>query len=720
MSTQSYTINVQKGDAIDPAHIPLPVLRGDLSIFPGPPSLDGSPTFTIYDPLSRTYDQIDWAGAEILYRLRKPKTIAKLLQEIEQDTTLRATPDEIIAFCKNAQERGLTMDRLTRPVDSLLEERSKRKIHPLKWLLHNYLYFRVPLIRPDAFLDKTLWIVKGLANRGVMFLYAFLLVWGLTKVISEPDAFFGTFSYFFNWQGMALFGLAIVGTKIIHEFSHAYVAKSYGCRVPVMGVAFMVLWPVAYSDVTDAWRLQSRKRRLAISGAGVMAELAMAGLSLFMWGVAPEGIFKSICFVICSSSLISTLLINVNPGMRYDGYYLLMDILGVDNLQFRAFAVTRWFYRRLFLGIRKPCPEPEASKKRLALMIFYSIYAWLYRITLYIAIAVLVYYKFTKALGIVLFVIEVWFFISRPFYLEAKAIYRQRGSIHFNLNLLLTLCGLSLLLLWLALPLPRRFSLPAVLVPRASQSVYVPHSGQVVAVNTTRGAPVERGKTLLVLDSIELRNEKRITELELEKLKAKQELYAVSTDEKAFIAQVAEEQSAVEAQLSSLEKQIDQMRLVAEIDGSSYIWDQTVVQGRYLAKNDMLGKVGQVSQMELFAFVSEDDVAQVQVGDKGMFMAKADPHPIGVTVLKVNPVRSETINYLSLTSLAKGVLPVTESQGKMYMLESRYQVELLLDDVPQGYKLGQTGKVWLESGPRSRVMMFLRYVYSVILREISF
>lgn len=704
--------------------IPLPLLRPDLVFYPGPAQPDGSPTFSVYDPLARTYDKLSWDAAEILQRLRAPKGLEDLKAELARETTLRVGDQEILEFCKDAQLKGLTLSSLFKPVEELLEEKRKQKVQLFNWLIHNYLYFRLPLVRPDAFLGRTLRYVRLLGSRPALFAYAFLLGFGVLKVLQNPEEFLGTFPSFFNLAGAFWFGVAVTLIKAAHEFAHAYVAKRLGCRVPVMGVAFMVLWPVAYSDVTDAWKLSSRADRLKISVAGVVAELGIAGLALFAWMLAaPHSMLQQIAFVVSSSSVLSTLLVNVNPAMRYDGYYILMDLLGVDNLQSRAFAMTRWFYRRFFFGIDVPPPEADFSTGQLAGMIFYSMYAWLYRIILYVGIAVLVYYKFTKVLGIFLFLIEVWYFISRPFYMEAKALYAIKEQFKWNMRLAVTCSLLLAVLLWFVLPLSRHFSAPAVTVPEHSQTIYVPASGMIRDLAVKRDGMVFPGQKLLQVDSNELKEKIAVAELEREAVQKKMELSSYREDSKDQLPQLEEELLSLTAQINGLSNQMQQCDLRAEVAGRVYVFDDTLANGRFVSQNEVLGKIADFSRIMVYAFINEGRIEDLRIGDPVTFIDQADPWPRSGTVQAISPVRSETIEYAGLTSVAKGLLPVVREKGKLVMLESNYFVEIKLDDGQYGEaraRFGQTGEVWFHSRPRSLFMDMLRHVYRVLVRESGF
>jgi len=700
---------------------PLPVLRPDIEVHQGPAAHDGSPTFTVHDPLARTFDKIGWAEAEVFARLRRPTTLGGLLAELERDTALRVTEPDVTAFCVEAVKKGLTLHTLTRPPEELLAEYEHAKVHPLQWLLHHYLYFRVPLLRPDAFLTRALPRASLLASRPALAIYVLIALTGLAMCLERLDEYFATFNYFFNFKGLLAFGLCVAAIKAVHEFSHAFTAKSLGLRVPVMGLAFIVMWPVAYCDVTDAWKIADRKKRLIITAAGMIAELAIAGLALTGWALTEGGVVHGIFFVISSSSILSTILVNINPAMRFDGYFLLMDLSGIDNLQPRAFALTRWFTRKWLLGIDAPSPDPDIRGRALALVLVYTAYTWLYRLGLYLAIAVLVYHKFTKVLGIFLFCVEIGWFLVAPLWHEAAVWFHLRKTTGVNRRNLLFIVVLGLAFLWAALPLPRRISLPAVLIAAKNQIVFAPFPGELQGIAVGRGGFVAKGTVISRIHSDKLDQDIAILDLEKRIMEKRREMYTIDERDKALLPQQDEEIANIDAKLASLLGQREQSRQIAEIEGVMYAWDENLRDGLPVAHQQILGRLADLGDFKLHAFVQEDLVGDVALGDRAVFFSDAGGDPAAGTIQAVNPVRAETMDYLALTSQAKGDFPVVkEPRGKLVMLESYYTLEIVLAEQPRDARIGQTGVAWLTTRPRSYLAAVARRLYRVFVRELSF
>jgi len=488
-----------------------------------------------------------------------------------------------------------------------------------------------------------------------------------------------------------------------------------------MGILFMVLWPVLFTDVTDAWKLSSRKHRLAISAAGVFSELILAGLCTLGWALSEPGIVQSMFFVVSSATWISTIIVNINPALRFDGYYLLSDILGVDNLQARSFAMTRWQFRKWFLGVNVPPPETELSVRKRAGMMFYSIYTWMYRIFLYTAIAVLVYYRFTKVLGIVLFASEIVLFLGWPIYSELQQLKFLRPVMSFNKRSVTTLVIISIVLVWFCFPLPRTERFNAITVPGNNQVVYVPHKARIEALYVTRGDVVSQGQPLVLLSSIDLEGEIALTHLEIEEVKREMDVLRQKILDRALLPEKQGLVSALEEKLKGLNEIQKMLTVKAEVSGEVYQWDERLAVNQSVRKDQVLGQIAASSNVEIMCFVPEEYLDSVRVGQEVEFRSHDTLQFFKGKVDTISPSRARYLRYPQLASIYAGELPVIRSDGQsLLMIESYYPVKIVRVDSETGLRFGQTGEVFVRRHWRSRLMSVIRYVTSVIWRESGF
>jgi putative peptide zinc metalloprotease protein len=747
----------------------LPTLRPDIEFYLGPDDPDGSPTYVIHDPLAGTFERATWAQAEILRRLRTPMTMERLLAQLSGQSTVKVSAEDVLRLCADAASRGLTMDSLVASEDSRARpvmggpalmmdspvptEHSMGKgtgtapntarsrscgtgFKPVTWF-GRLAYLRLPLFRPDAFLERTLGLVRPLASPAARIAYACVTLVGLVLLAQRLDAYLATFPYFFNPAGAVAFALTVAGVKAIHEFSHAYVAKALGVRVPAMGLTLIFLFPVPYSDVTDAWRLPSRRKRALIALAGVLAELVIAGFALVVWALTGPGLVRSICFVVSSATLLSTLLVNLKPATRFDGYYILSDLLGIDNLQSRSMALARWVLRRWLLALPIPTPEPGLTRRRAGLMLAYAVYAWTYRLALYAGIALVLYHRFTKVIGAMLFGAAVYTFIIRPVLSEVTMIWRMRRLLSWNVRTVLTAAATGAALLWAAVPWPRWAAVPATTTPRERQVIYAPGSGVLRELKVGLGTPVCKGQTLFVLESEELEDQASLARLEIRRLNLEMGLIKSHERQRPLLPQKTEELARAEARLESVLAAIDGNRCVAAVDGVVVEWDDSVREGTHIGPEQVLGLIIDQHQPTVVCYVPHNLVQDVAAGDPVYFCRDDRPARLRGRVTFVDPVRTALLEHRGLASVAGGDIPVTpDSQGRLRVVETYYRVEVALDDhratgfIPRGWsappegcgslRLGQTGRVWLRGAARSRLADLLRRCRQVLVRESGF
>ena len=319
--------------------------------------------------------------------------------------------------------------------------------------------------------------------------------YGALSLFWQWDAFLTTFDYFFNLQGLIYFGLAMIAVKIAHELGHALVAKHHGLRVSSMGVALLVLFPVLYTDNTDAWRLTDQRKKLQIVLAGLMVEFHIALLALFSWTVVEDGPLRSAAFFLATGSLVGSLLVNLSPFMRFDGYYALADFLDMQNLQPRAFELARWQVRQWLFGLPENAPEPFPATKHYFL-VFYSFATWIYRFFLFLGIALLVYFFAFKLLGIFLFAVEIIWFIGRPIYAEMKRWVARRALFSMNQQMRRTLGIIVMLLLLAFAPWRMSITAPAIIESALQTPIHLPEPAQVTAIYVTKDQEVRKGDPL--------------------------------------------------------------------------------------------------------------------------------------------------------------------------------------------------------------------------------
>lgn len=703
---------------------PLPGFRRDLKIYNGPLEIDGSPTYNLYDPVTGKFFKISWKESLIFRSNKEGLAAEELAAKISSDFPVKVAVDDIKSFFFQALQLGLL--KIPHDGQVLYQAHIRSKGSWSSWALQNYLFLKVPLFRPDAFLAETLPYLKFLGSRLALFIYTILVVIGFVLILDRSEKFFHTFSYFFNLEGVIFYACAITCVKCIHELSHAYTAKNFGLYVPTMGIALLVLWPVLFTDVTEGWKLSNRRERFFISFAGVASELVMAALATIAWLMSSPGLLQSLCFVIASTSWFSTIVVNVNPAVRFDGYYILSDLWGIDNLMQRAFAFTRWKMHRWLFGIQQECPEENISTRRAAGFIFFTFYTILYRFFLYTAIALFVYYEFTKILGMFLFLAEIWIFFLMPVVWEIKTLYQLRSTMPLNFRSILTITLFAMAACWFFIPFPHQMTFPGVVTPKEKQIIYAPESGKITEILIKNGQKVTQGAPLIQIESESLQLE--ISQLQQNQQILSKELLVDSNSPEAesYISGKKAEIAQNEQKLLALSKKEEQLTVRADHDGTAVNWNTLLNPGQYVYEGQIFGSVADISKIEVIAFIKETQIDDIKIGQKAQIVfLDSTLHFMQAEVINIDRKRVKELIYPALSSIYRGPLAVDvrktgTSGGALLLHDSYYQTTLSLDDPQANLFLGKNVEVRIRGPWRSYFVEVMKYIYLAVFKESSF
>lgn len=711
----------------------LPVLREELALFAGPRLADGHPSWTLHDPVRNQFFQLDWLSFEIVSRWHGDSA-QQIVDDIGQDTTLRPEVDDVQAVAEFLMGNDLL--RPTRPDSATLmaARQARAKGNWWNWLLHHYLFFRLPLVRPDRWLGRWSARVAPLYTRRFFHLTLVALALGLTLVLRDWQQFSGTLVDTFSWQGIAGFGLALTVVKVLHELGHAFTAKRYGCRVPTMGVAFLVLWPVAYTDTNEVWRLNERKQRLAVAAAGVATELVIAVWATLAWAVLPPGVLKSTAFMLATTTWIATVIINASPFMRFDGYFLLSDWLGIPNLHSRAFALARWDLRERLFGLQAAPPEVFA-RTRSAGLIAFAYATWLYRIILFLGIAALVYHFFIKALGIVLFVVEIGWFVLLPILREVRLwpallaaqdgrpfVWRKLGGHMRRLPRLRRSLLIAALLLLLAFaPWPTRPAASGLLRPAQTFPLHAPGAAQVSKLTAADGALVEAGATLLELASPELQLHWRRAQARLEQLRWQAANAGVETEQRGQMQALQQAQVTAAAEMAGVETDIALYAPKAPFAGVLYLSPE-LQPGVWVSERERLGTLVKPGRWQVESYLDEEAVRRVSVGDTARFFPdQLEGAPLTLRVAAIEQDASRVLLHGELASQFGGSVLTREKHGQLVPEQAVYRVTLQVDGDPG--RLAQhswRGQVVIHGRWVAPGLVYLRAAMALLWRELGF
>ncbi len=692
----------------DEADQPLPPLREDLRFNETAATRNGEPSWVIQDTLVNRFYRIGWLEFECL--LRWGQTPRQICAQVSAETALQPEVEQVLQL-----RQFLHQHQLLRIASPKAPAGDKNSWLSWRWWLHHYLFFRLPLLHPQRHLKPLADALSWLFSPITAVLVMLLSVLGIVLVLHQWDTFRSAVVESFSTEGLFSFALALIVAKTLHELGHALVATRQGLRVAHMGIAFVVLWPMLYTDTGESWKLRRSQQRLAIASAGIVTELALAGLATLGWALCDPGPLRNALLYLATTSWVLSLALNASPFMRFDGYFILSDLLDFPNLHERASALARVSLRRTLLGLEEPWPELFPRKQR-RLLVAFAITTWCYRLVLFLGIAVAVYLLFFKVLGIFLFMVELSWFIALPVYRELQHWWKQRGQIaRARLRIWQLLLGVLLLLL----AIPWRSQIDGVGVAHAERQlrVYAPYPAELQSIRPA--GPVHAGDNLAVLDDPSISSRLLSSEANVRSYEAR--LTGLLADPSGLgETNATRERMGVQTQEAQAARaEIARLNLQSGFDGLWLDVDPQRQPGQWLSPQEALGVLVDPTNWQVDAYIQQDQVHRLQIGDPIRFYPDGQPTVLHGHVLTIGSTRANQLNHRMLASRFGGPVPTTTHGNALVPTDALFQVLIQLDQAPPA--LHETrGHVKIEGQRRSLLADGATHLAAVLMRESGF
>ena len=717
--------------------------RGDLHV--NRQVYQGQAWFVVKDPISLHYFRFRPEEYALLEMLDGQASLDSLKEQFEERfPPRRITVEELARFVSTLHRSGLVIGDRTGQGPQLFERRRQRKWKEWVAWISNIMSLRFRGIDPDRMLEwLNPWLGWIFSPAAIAVFMAFALS-ALMLVLVNFDVFrskLPEFHQFFasgNWLYLAI---ALGVTKVIHEFGHGLSCKYYGGECHEMGVMILVFTPCLYCDVSDSWMLPNKWKRAAIGAAGMYVEVIMATIATYLWWNSHPGVFNQLCLDVMFVSSVSTILFNANPLLRYDGYYILSDVLEIPNLRQKANTILGRLASKWCLGIKQP-EDPFLPQRKLGWFAFYAVASSLYGWFVSLSIFLFVWNVFKpyrlQVIGQLLAGMALWGLVIRPLQgmIKFLRVPGRRDEVK-AVNVLTTAGVVSLVAAAIALiPLPQRVWCATELRPRGEETVYVSEAGRLEKLLVKPDEEVRRGQELAVLSSIELDLE--IAELEGRVQQSESRLASLQrerfTDPSAAleIGTVQETLKSAVEQLERKRKDRAELVLVAPRDGvvlpAPDVPDRPDPSGRLaawtgsaLSKRNLgatftpgtvLCMVGDRSKFEAVMVVDQGEVEFVKPGQTVDLKLDAFPsQTFSGTVEQLAETHIETGSE-RLSVKAGGAVPTkTDEAGRETPISTSYEALVTLDDPDGVFTPGMRGTARIKVGSRTVGQWLLRLLW---------
>ncbi len=701
----------------------LPRINPVVRVFKGADKSDGSPTWTLHHPAANKYYQVGWMEFECISRFHVFNNAEQLIQSVNTETSLNIDLDDLKDLLIYLNKNGLLEHD-----PALVEQPSFAKQPFLQKILHNYLFFSIPLIKPDWFLKATSPFVKPVMSKVFLYMTMICFFILLFLTIQRFDEFMNTFINLMSVKGAALLFITLICIKICHEFGHAFTAHRYGVDVPHMGVAFMVMYPVFYTETSASWQLSDNKSRIYIGLSGVITELILATYALAIWHIMPPGILNSLAFAVVSIALVGSLLVNLNPFMRFDGYFVLSDTVGIENLHAQSFAFAKWWIRKTLFGLNDDVPEdykPDIQR----LLIFFGVGTIIHRFFLFLGIALLVYWLFFKPLGFILMVVELLWFIGFPVFREITVWWERRADILSHSRIYILGAVMVLSIGYVFLPFQQSLTIPAIAHAKEFRRIYPPVHSTVEKINVAEGQAVNAGDILVVLSSDELEYDIRRTTQELQNLQTEKRILFVGRSH--ISRSIDEEITATEIRLRNLLDKSESLTIRAPFNGTIRSLNPDIHNKMAVSQSTALFDLVDERDYTFTAYIDENALERVAVHNHASFRPQyqfmAD---VPLTLTKIGQANERYINWPELSSIYHGPIPSefdVSPSSNVQEIKARQTIYAVMFDpvddaeknVPH-YRFITAGTINVEAKRSSTFWNFVKKTLAFVKRESGF
>jgi putative peptide zinc metalloprotease protein len=523
--------------------------------------------------------------------------------------------------------------------------------------LRSPMSLRFPLLDPDRFLSRTLRYVRPLFSLfGAILWLVVVAVAGLLAARHWSGLTENITDRVLAAQNLLTMWLVYPFVKALHELGHAYAVKRRDGEVHEMGIMLLVLMPVPYVDASSASAFRDKKQRMMVGAAGMMVELFVSSLALFLWLAVEPGVVRTTAYNILLMGSISTILFNGNPLLRYDGYYILADVLEIPNLAQRSLQYLGYLTKRHLFGLKHLQPPHVAPRERTWLL-GYSVAAFVYRLFIYVGIIFFISKKFF-IVGVLLGIWAAFGMVIVPLVKKIHYLLFSPELAEKRVRAVTSAGGLSaaLLLFIFLVPVPSWTRTEGVVWVPEEALVRAGTSGFVDRVVMTRDSAVKKGDLLIECVDPLLKAEVRVQRAQLNALEARYDAEILTERVKAQVIQ--EEITHARANLSRSEERFRELTIRSQSDGILVVPRAEDLPGRYLRQGELIAYVLNTDRPMVRVVVSQADVDQIRNRTRRVEVRLAErvSEVIPATVKRTTPGASERLPSTTLGSFGGGAI----------------------------------------------------------------
>jgi putative peptide zinc metalloprotease protein len=583
------------------------------------------------------------------------------------------------------------------------QQRSLNKAKLMGWI--NPISIKTKLFNPNRLLQKIQPWCQWCFHRTT------LLVWTLLGAMA-------TWIVFTRWSDLGSASVGILAgdrwiwmlamwllLKVIHELAHGVACKRYGGDVPEAGVLLLLFTPMAYVNVTSMWRFSNRWHRIVVAAAGMYVELLISFLSLIIWD-RTTGMVADIAFQVFLMASVTTILFNANPLMRFDGYFILSDLLNIPNLYTKG---TKWFADRLkscFFGL--PKTRGICGPDELKVVAVYGSLAFFWKISISLGLMIAASVMFHGA-GIVLAVLGGILWFGMPIMQQYRQLFGENSKHPINRQRTAISCGLLTIFLvgmFTFFRAPALKSAPAIVQFEDETVVRAGADGFIREILVEDGQHVQKGDSLVLMTNPKLGVE--VDRLRREADEARIQSRIHQQKQETSLAQSAHQKYlSLMEQMAEKQKQADALIVRADFDGFAFQRGLANSEGSFARRGSPLLTLARCDHKEVVVSVDQKDLESLRTNEGSVVRVMMPGVSIFESRLdKIDPAASSRPSHVSLCAHVNG--PLAVKQAPSSQRQEEVDMELLSPRLTATLELDQSLSTQLQSGQIGRAFFKAR------------
>lgn len=520
------------------------------------------------------------------------------------------THEEMLQLLASLYQANLVRMDVSGDISELFERGKEAERNRWMSKLKSPLSIKIPLVDPERFLVATQQYVKPFFSMVFFLILCVMLISMLTMAGQHWDELTKNVSdRVLAADNLLLLWLIYPIIKLLHELGHGYCVKRSGGEVHELGVMLLVLLPMPYVDASSASAFADKKQRMLVGSAGIIVELFIASLAMLVWINAEPGMVKSIAYNIIFIAGVSTILVNGNPLLRFDGYYILSDYLEIPNLGQRSNQYWGWLCKRFIFGVQG-IVSPAYDTREAMWLFFYGFASLIYRLFLMITIVLFVAQQYF-VIGIIL---AIWSFIGTLIWPNLKMLKKTwqdsdiRSGRRSPTVMIPILAGIIMLLLGIV-PLPLSTSIEGVVQMKEQRRVLAEENCFIERLHKRAGEIVHKNDLLVSCRNPQLHTEQQVLQQQYAEANAQRQGV---WDDPVQLKIYDEELSRLELELKESEKQLQSLSLYAQADGVWSLRNDADLPGMFVKRGDLIGYVITDNNITVRGMIPESDIELVR------------------------------------------------------------------------------------------------------------